>query len=259
MPFSTCSPARLGLDHDRVVGGKYAFPLLARYFDDRGGEFGNADDQGKLLYWYTHAMLWGRYSGSTETVLNQDLALIKDPDGALDRLIVQLRQQRGDLEVAPNDFLTGWGRGARFYPLLYMLTRIRGSRDWGTGIQLSYSMLGAMGQLHLHHIFPKSKLYAAGYSRREVNSLANFTFLTAATNHEVSNRDPAEYLPHYLSKHTGAVESHWLPLDPALWSIDRYRDFLEARREMLAAATNGMLTQLRAGSVEGAQSYPKHR
>ena len=243
--------ARLGLDHDRVLGGKYAFPLLARYFDHRGKDFWRDSDQGKLLYWYVHTMLWGRYSGSTESTLNQDLALINEGDGALDRLIVQLRQQRGDLEfVVPNDFLTGWGRGARFYPLLYMLTRIYGARDWCSGIPLSAHTLGKMGQLHLHHIFPKSKLYEAGYSRREVNSLANFTFLTAPCNQEVSNRKPAEYLPHYLAQHAGAVESHWMPLDPDLWSIDRYRDFLDARRELLAAATNRMLSQFRDGSIE---------
>ena len=245
--------ARLGLDHDRVLGSRYAFPLLARYFDDRGGDFGSDADQGKLLYWYIHTMLWGRYSGSTETMLNQDLALIESRDDGLNQLIDQLRQQRGDLEVTPSDFLSGWGRGARFYPLLYMLTRIQGARDWGNGIRLSAQMLGAMGQLHLHHIFPKSKLYKAGYSRREVNSLANFTFLTAATNQEVSNQDPARYLPKYMAKHTGAVESHWMPVDPSLWSIERYREFLTARRELLAAATNRMLDQFRDGSIESTE------
>jgi hypothetical protein len=28
-----------------------------------------------------HTFLWGRYAGSTETVLNQDLALIEQADG----------------------------------------------------------------------------------------------------------------------------------------------------------------------------------
>ncbi len=248
--------SRLGLDHDRVLGSRYSFPLLARFFDARGGKFGSSIDQNKILYWYIHTLLWGRYSTSTETVLNQDLALIENPDDGLDRLIDQLRQQRGDLEVKPEDFLGGWGRGARFYPLLYMLTRVKGARDWGNGLKLSVQMLGAMGQLQLHHIFPKSKLYEAGYSRPEVNSLANLTFLTAATNQEVSNRDPVEYLPDYAAKHSGAVESHWIPNDPALWSLDRYHDFLDARRELLAAAANQMLDQLLTGSVEGLVGIP---
>ena len=248
--------ARLGLDHDRVLGSRYAIPLLARYLDDRDGDFGSDSDQGKLMYWYIHAMLWGRYSGSTETMLNQDLALIKDGDGALDRLIAQLLQQRGDLSVTAGNLFGAWGRGSRFYPLLYMLTRIEGTRDWGSGLQLSTRMLGAMGQLHLHHIFPKSLLYKAGYSMAEVNSLANLTFLTAKTNQEVSNRDPAEYLPEYMARHAGAVESHWMPLEPALWSIDRFRDFLDARRELLAAATNGMLDRFLSGSVETTADIP---
>ena len=248
--------SRLALDHDRVLGSRYSFPLLARYFDDRGGTFGSGVDQDKILYWYIHTLLWGRYSGSTETVLNQDLALIKDCDDGLDRLIDQLRQQRGDLSVTPGDFLSGWGRGARFYPLLYMLTRVQGARDWGTGNQLSAHMLGTMSTLHLHHIFPKSKLYKAGYSRPEVNSLANLTFLTAETNHEVSNRDPAEYMPEYTAKHAGAVESHWIPTDPALWSMDRYRDFLNERRDLLAAAANRMLDQFLKGSVQSSAGIP---
>ena len=93
-------------------------------------------------------------------------------------------------------------------------------------------------------------LYKAGHSRPDVNSLANLTFLTAKTNQEVSNRDPAEYMPEYLAKHAGAVESHWMPVDPELWSIDRYHDFLAARRELLAAAANRMLDRFLSGSID---------
>ena len=241
--------SRLGLDHDRVLGSRYSFPVLARFLDENGGDFGSDVDQGKLLYWYINTMLWGRYSGSTESMLNQDLGLIENREDGLDRLIDQLRRQRGDLAVKPEDFL-GWSRSARFYPLLYMLSRVQGARDWGTGVKLSAQMLGAMGQLHLHHIFPKSLLYCAGHSRPDVNSLANLTFLTGITNQKVSNRDPAEYMPEYLAKHAGAVESHWMPVDPELWSIDRYHDFLAARRELLAAAANRMLDRFLSGSID---------
>ena len=93
-------------------------------------------------------------------------------------------------------------------------------------------------------------LYEAGHSRPDVNSLANLTFLTGTTNQKVSNRDPAEYMPEYLAKHAGAVESHWMPVDPELWSIDRYHDFLAARRELLAAAANRMLDRFLSGSID---------
>ena len=63
---------RLGLDHDRVLGSRYSFPLLVRYLHQNGGRPADFKEQDKILYWYIHTFLWGRYAGSTESVLNQD-------------------------------------------------------------------------------------------------------------------------------------------------------------------------------------------
>ena len=41
------------------------------------------------------------------------------------------------------------------------------------------------------------------------------------------------------------MASQWIPDDPALWRIDRYPDFLAARRELLAGAANAFLGALR--------------
>ena len=63
--------SRLGLDHDRVLGSRYSFPLLSRYLNERGLQHLTPKEQDRLLHWYIHTMLWGRYAGSTETKLNQ--------------------------------------------------------------------------------------------------------------------------------------------------------------------------------------------
>ena len=236
---------RLGLDEGSVLGSPSAFPLMARYLSDHQLRL-DARDTDRLLYWYVHAFLWGRYAGSTETVLNQDLSLIAEEAGGLDRLIEHLRTTRGDLRVRPNDFV-GWSRGARFYPLLYLLTRAYGARDWSTGLELRKHMLGAQATLEVHHVFPKALLYKHGYSRPEVNAVANFTFLTLETNRAVSDRPPELYIPAYDKKHPGAVSSHWIPTDPDLWTVERYRDFLAARRTLLAGAANDFLDGLLAG------------
>ena len=240
--------SRLGLDHDRVLGGRYALPLMARYLEQSGGTVSNPAERDRLLYWYVHSFLWGRYAGSTETILNQDLGLIENTEGGLDRLIERLRQNRGDLRLQADDF-RGWSRGARFYPLLYMLTRVWQARDWETGIELKGHLLGNMSALELHHIFPKSLLYEAGYERADVNALANFTFLTKETNLKVSNKDPSQYLADYAQKDRDLLESHWIPTDPQLWRVDRYQDFLAARREALAEAANEFLETLLQGEV----------
>ncbi len=239
--------SRLGLDHDLVLGSRYSFPVLARYLDLRNGQLGDAREQDKLLYWYINSFLWGRYAGSTESALNQDLELVEQADGGLDRLIEQLRRGRGDLRLAANDFI-GWSQGARFFPLLYMLTRVSRSRDWDSGLELSRYLLGHLSRLELHHIFPKALLYKHGYFRSEVNALANLTFLTQATNLKVSDRSPSDYLPPFVQKQPGAVESHWIPMDPELWEVENFREFLTVRRELLAKAANEFLDGLYSGA-----------
>ena len=222
--------SRLGLDHTRVLAGPYAFPVMTRYLEQRGGHLTDYKEANKLLFWYIHTFLWGRYSGSTESALAQDLNAIEDIDTGLDNLIENLRIIRGHLRIAPDDFSAST-IGARFYPMLYMLTRVNHAIDWGTGIELSNATLGKSTSLEMHHIFPKSLLYKRGYSRNEVNALANFTFLTKETNLEVSNKHPKKYFPKYVAKHPGAMESHWLPMDTELRELDRYREFLGGKTE----------------------------
>lgn len=241
---------RLGLDHDRVLAGRYALIVMCCYLDQIGGKLPSAKEQGRLLYWYVHSFLWGRYAGSTETVLNQDLLALSSSD-VFGQLVQQLRATRGDLAVRPEDF-SGSSIGARFYPLLYLLTRVGKASDWGSGLPLSSHMLGKGSKLHVHHIFPKAQLYKLKHGRREVNAVANFCFLTAETNQEIGARPPEEYMPKVDGKLPGALASQWIPTDPALWQLDRYEDFLSARRELLARAANEFLDGLWVGGVAAA-------
>ncbi len=65
----------------------------------------------------------------------------------------------------------------------------------------------------------------------------------------ISDHDPAEYLEQFITKQPGAVESHWIPMDRSLWRVENYLDFLAARRELLAEASNQFLDSLQAGRV----------
>ena len=244
---------RLGLDHDRVLGSRFAIPLMCRYVTQRGGKLKSQAERDRLLYWYVHTLLWGRYSASTESVLNKDLEAIELADesgenGALDNLIANLRDNRGDLRLNESDF-SGSSRGNRFYPLLYMMTRACHAKDWGTGDELTNHLLGHLSQLQIHHFFPKALLYKHGYRKREVNAIANFTFLTQETNLEVSKRDPTEYVPHYEERTPGAIETHWISTDPELLKLENYHDFLADRRKRLADTANEFLDKLVGGQV----------
>jgi hypothetical protein len=74
-----------------------------------------------------------------------------------------------------------------------------------------------------------------------------FTFLTLDTNRRFGDRGPQDYLYAAESDHPGVLASHWIPADPELWKVDRYPDFLAARRQLLADAANRFLEELLLG------------
>jgi hypothetical protein len=248
--FLDAVSGRLGLDHDRVLMGRYAFPVVSRLLELNGGHFDDSAHRDKVLYWYVQSALWGRFAGSTETYLQQDYDTVKR-DG-IEGLIAALERWRGgNLDVQPHDF-GGSTRGSRFYPLLYLLTRAQGARDFGSGLELKAELLGKLSSLQVHHIFPKA-LLRNNYERGQVNAIANFCFLTQQTNLAIGKREPAEYFVEAEAKHPGVLASQWIPTDPDLWHVDRYLDFLAARRELLADAAQSFLSTLRSGA-EGSGS-----
>ncbi len=240
---------RLGLDHDRVFFSRFAVPVMVRYLELRrinGAGAMNEKERDKLLFWFAHSGMWGRFSGSTESYIDQDLAVLEGEDGGLDRLLEQLQLWHGSLRVVPAHF-TGWSRGARFYPVLYMLTRMGEARDWGLGIPLRASLLGVMNRLEVHHIFPKAQLRKHKYRKMDINALGNFCFLTKDTNLNIRDRLPEEYFEEVERQHPGALASQWVPMDRGLWKIERFPEFLEARKHLLAEEVNARLAELLHG------------
>lgn len=235
---------RLGLDHDQVLFGRFGIPVMVRYLDKEQKLTGKAWD--KLLFWYAQAGMWGRFSGSTESFIDKDLAALENTSQGLDALLEQLRLWNGGLRAEPGHF-SSWSLGARFYPVLYMLTRMGAARDWGLGVELKAHMLGKMSRLEVHHIFPKAQLYNNKYSRSEVNALANFCFLTKETNLDISATPPEEYFPRVEAAHPGALASQWIPSDTTLWKIQNYRDFLHARQQLLAQELEKRMCELLHG------------
>lgn len=247
---------RLGLDHSRVLFSRYAFPVLTHYLDRRGGRIDDEVERDRLLFWYLQSAMWGRFSGSTESYIDKDLHALEGSEGGLDRLIAELHLWHGSLRVQPDHF-GGWSLGARFYPVLYLLTRTGEAKDWGAGLPLKHGLLGKMSQLEVHHIFPKARLYDHGYSRAEVNAVANYCFQTKDTNLQISDRFPEEYFREVEAKQPGALASQWIPMDPELWTLDRYPDFMDARKILLADATNELLQELFHGEMPEDEGQPE--
>src|SRR5699024_9392898 len=171
-------------------------------------------------------LLWGRYAGPTETTLQKDFDTAVR--SGIDGLIATLEHsRRGSLTIRPNDF--DGTQGTRFYPLLYLLIRARGARDLSTGRELTAEALGSHSELQRHTLFPTILL--RGHDAKS-DAIANFCFLADGNNLGVGQLAPHEYLGRVEAEQPGVLASQWIPTDPSLWRVERYRDFLAARREM---------------------------
>ena len=221
---------------------------LIRFLSIKNGKFPSDILLRRGLHWLYAAQIHQRYTGQTDSRLEHDVTIVNREDSPWQLLVDQIVDQRGRVEVLPDDY-EGRGAGHPLYRMSLVLAKARGAVDWFNGASLTNPIGGAY-QIHSHHIFPQSRLYEQGYSsdshidRQMVNAIANRAFLTGATNLGIGNRLPEDYLPEVEDRYPGALDSQSIPMDPQLWRLDRYRDFLKARRELLASRLNSFMDDL---------------
>lgn len=217
----------------------HALAALSRVKDNKL----TGDEQRQLLHWMLVANAKGRYSrGSTETLLNEDLAIIFRK-GEVSALMEPVKRQFGRLNVEPGD-LAGRGVGSPLFSLAYLALKASGAKDWYSGLGLSLTHQGKLHFIQWHHVIPKSLLKERGYEPGVINEIANMAFITGQTNRRISNKEAVNYLRDVVAKQGEAtLQSQCVPTDEALWSTDRYADFLSYRRQALADRMNAFIQE----------------
>jgi hypothetical protein len=152
----------------------------------------NGSDEARLLRWFYIASLRGRYTGSGETAMDEDLKALTDSD-AIGSLLKHAVPAGSSTEVTPDEFDDAGWRNPLF-PLTYAAAKRKGAKDWFTGVSLSKDMVGPDHQIEVHHVFPKALLKREGVSRHDRDEIANLVFLAAKPNKTISARLPEEYL-----------------------------------------------------------------
>ena len=222
-------------------------PLIV-YLDKQDRQISHEQKQ-EFLRWLYAAMMWTRYSASSDTTVEHDLALLDSPSPT-EELMQEIQNDRGRIEVVASDLKGRGKRTRRFYNMVRMVTRANKPVDWMTGEPLIGSY-----KLHSHHIFPKSKLYEEYDSSQSehlklVNEIANRAFVTPETNQKFGDSLPEDYLPEVKDRHPNALESQFIPDNPELWKIENYEDFLAKRRTRLATAINEYMESLVTDGTE---------
>lgn len=236
------------LRHEAFVGSLSDLPtpnvlvpatiFLAR----RGAQFASESVKRRFIRWLFLAGLWARYSGSTETKLQQDVALVSgtdaDPTHELEAAILRERGrvvlEEGDVERSRVN--------SSVARLSQVVARSRGARDWFTGLPIYDSAVGKSHDGKRHHIFPRSVLTRVGFNdSTRINEIANRVFLAQQPTREIRRSSPADYLPNVDERHSDSLRAQSVPIDPYLWDPEHFPDFLVARRRLLAKAINDFI------------------
>ena len=201
--------------------------------------------------WYVMSVLTGRYSGSSESVMDRDMRRISE-NGFLqvfDEII------RGELSDAfwnvnlPQRLETTSTRTGAW--LVYLAAQVKNAQNslFSTSLKIS-DLLTTMGDVH--HIFPKAYLTKELDATKGLyNQVANYAFVEKRINIAIGSDCPGEYFTiakdacengsdyfgniHDISTLEENICGNCIPDDIFDMDADDYRRFLTERRQLMAA------------------------
>ena len=229
----------VGIDSPALLSSPFLLVALAYFGHERDYQI-TPEESDRLRFWVLLANAKGRYSrGSSETLLDQDLATLRQGGGAPD-LIDRLRLQVGRLDITPDD-LEGRNQRSAIFKTMFLAFRAAGAKDWRSNLAVALDHSGTQHRLQFHHIFPKAVLKSS-YTSRDADDIANLSFIGGKTNRAISYKSPAEYCPPLIAKSgRAAFDAQCIPTDPELLHVDAYKAFLAQRRTSVALRLNQFL------------------
>jgi len=239
-----------------LITNNVLIPIIAYLL--KHNNFKNEKIKRGFLYWMFLALIWGRYSGQTDQKLDKDVFLSTSKESQIQKLLDEIKDQRGRLNVKPLD-LEGRSAGHPLHRMLYIITKWNNAIDWADGGSLRDTM-GDYFSIQSHHIFPQSLLYKNGYDSenhldvKKVNEVANRAFITRDANYYISNKPPSLYFKK-ISKEK--LEKQFIPMDEINWKLQNYEQFLQMRRVLIANIMNTFLKELKGEEIvaEGKIDY----
>lgn len=231
--------SNLGIDSPALLSSPFLLVVLA-YFGHRRDYALSTEEAQQLRYWALAANAKGRFSrGSSETILDQDLATIRN-GGGVNELIDRLRLQFGRLDITPEE-LEGRNQRSALFKTMFLAFRAAGAKDWRSHLAIALDHSGSQHRLQFHHLFPKA-LLRSSYTPREADDIANLAFIGGKTNRAISDKAPVTYLLPLVAQHGAApFAAQCIPVEEELLAVDHYKAFLQERRKRIAAALNAFI------------------
>lgn len=200
--------------------------------------------------WYVMSVLTGRYSGSSESIMDRDIRSISEQGFiAFYNEIVASQLSDTFWEVGlPQNLITTSTRSAAW--MVYVASQVRSADNtlFTSGFKVA-DVIGNVGDIH--HIFPKAYLRKEiNASQRLYNQVANYTYLEKRINIAIGDRKPGDYFSEARDSivsgnsyfgDISSVESlelslraNCIPEGIFSMGVEDYEDFLVERRKLMA-------------------------
>lgn len=196
--------------------------------------------------WFFFTSLTGRYTSSPETIMDGDLNRVKEVKDAADfqRLLDELMANELTNDfwsiTLPADLDSSSARNPQLFAFVAAQNRL------GAPVLFSHKKVSDLidptiktkkKALDRHHLFPREHLKRFGIEDlKQINQMANLTLLEWPDNIDISDDDPAVYVPAYrdLFDEPNWNAMHELHALPAGWEGMSYDHFLTERRKLMA-------------------------
>jgi len=212
-----------------------------------------------IARWFFMVSLTGRYTGSPESRMEQDLALLRGLTTAeqfvttLDREIDAVLTEDYWKITLPNELATSSARNpglfAYYAALCLVDARVLFSKMKVAEL-LDPAIKAKKSALERHHLFPRRYLERIGITeRRDINQVANYAMVEWSDNIAISDEPPSFYAPKFESRFSREELKRmyfWHALPERWYEMDYYA-FLEERRKRMAAVIREGFEMLRRG------------
>lgn len=199
-----------------------------------------------IARWFFMTSLTGRYTGSPETVMEQDLARLRgistsaEFEQTLDRVVDASFTEDFWSITLPENLATSSARSPSlfaYYAALNLLDAKVLFSHMRVNELIDPAIRGRKASIERHHLFPKAYLQKLGYdSTRDCNQIANYALVEWADNIDIKDSPPSTYYPDYARRFASdelAEMLYWHALSET-WSQMDYETFLVDRRKRIA-------------------------
>lgn len=239
-----------GLINHKLISSKNSLNFsYALYLKLRKDGMQETETHQFVKKWLVMSLLIGRYSGSSESMIDEDIKQIQEK-GIKDYLIHMEQTHLGegfwDFGLV-SDLETSSVNNNAYNVYLAAQCNSNATAFLSKSMKIS-SLIEQRGDVH--HIFPKKYLVKNRYTPKQYNQVANFVYTEQATNIKVGAMAPNEYMAKVKSEisagiiNVSTIDSETIlsenlinndiPLALASSDHSEYENFLAERRKLMA-------------------------